>query len=169
MAVDITEKHKLYVLIIMVLIAGVIGYFRFLQPPAAAGKQTPVSESTGSQVNDLAVVPGPTQVQNRVPAKQNVQQLQISRNIFEPAGPLPVSSLPQPAVSVHTAEVDIILSGTITGDQSSIAIINNQFMRRGQKLGKYQIMRITPDRVYLSCGDEQRVLDVLSVTQAVTE
>jgi hypothetical protein len=169
MAVKIAEKHKLYVLIIMVFIAVVIGYFRFLHPSAATGKQTPASEPTGVQADDLSAVPGPTQVQSRRPAQRSVPQLQISRNIFEPAGPLPVSAMPPTAPSVPAAEVDITLSGTIIGDHSSIAIINNQFMRRGQKLGKCQIMRITADRVYLACGDEQRVLDIVSVTQAITE
>ena len=169
MAVEITEKHKLYVLIIMVFIGGVIGYFRFLQPPAATGKQTSVSESTDARPNDLAAVHSSTHVQSLGPTKQNTQQFQITRNIFEPAGPLPVSAVPQPTASAHTAEVDITLSGTIIGNHSSIAIINNQFMRRGQTLGKYKIMRITPDRVYLACGDEQRVLDVISVTRAITE
>lgn len=169
MAEQVTEKHKLYVLIIMVFIAGVIGYFRFLHPPAATGKQTPVPAPTGVQSDDLAAVHGPMQTQSPMPAERNVPQLQISRNIFEPAGPLPVSALPPTAPSAPAAQVDITLSGTIIGDHSSIAIINNQFMRRGQKLGRCQIMRITADRVYLACGDEQRVLDVVSVTQAITE
>lgn len=165
----ITERHKLYFLILMVFIAGVIAYFRFLQPPAAVGKQNPMTDFSPPPTEMLGAAPGPMQLNGRDPAWRDTHRRSISRNIFEPVGPLPTTVLPKSAKTSHTAEVNMILSGTIIGDQSSIAIINNQFMRRGQKLGQYQIIRITPDKVHLASGDDTLVLNVISVTEAINE
>ncbi len=52
------------------------------------------------------------------------------------------------------------LNGTIVGGNNPVAIINNQFLRTGEWIGGYQVVKIDKYKVLLSSGDYQKVLEV---------
>jgi hypothetical protein len=153
-------------LIVMVCIAGLVAYFRFFRSAEKVGMETPVAASAFRPGMDLAPPPVPKPLEARGGWGGNDTRRHISRNIFEPAGPLPAVSAPK-AIAPKAESMEMTLSGIIVGGEMSIAIINHRFMRQGQKLGKYRITRITQDKVYLTAGDDRRCLSVLTVSDGM--
>jgi hypothetical protein len=164
----ISEKHKFYFLIVMVMIAALIGYLRFLRPAERTEKQNTVSQTQSGQARSESTPLEVKPVKSHRPVKQNMARRHILRNIFEPAAPLEAIAATTPAAA-QAAPLNMTLSGTVIGGEHAMAIINNRFMRPGQTIGKYRVMRITPDKVYLAAGEDRRCLSVLSVSEAVTE
>ena len=58
--------------------------------------------------------------------------------------------------------VTLELKGTILGGKNPMAIINDKFVRTGEKIGGYKVVRITPNTVYLRAGSHQKVIKVLT-------
>lgn len=165
---QISEKHKLYLLITMVVLAVVIGYFRFFRPADSGAKQTLSPDATNTlQEAKPAAFALQTDKLGSSTSRPSVRR-SISRNIFEPTASLPTTTSPKPT-SQSPPPADMTLTGTVIGGDLSMAIINNQFVRQGQVVGKYKITRITPDQVFLASKDDQLCLNVLSVTEAITE
>ncbi len=54
------------------------------------------------------------------------------------------------------------LKGTIVGGKRPIAIINDRFVRMGDRIGDYQVVEIDKDRVTLRSGIYEIVLEVLT-------
>ncbi len=165
---QMSEKHKLFFLILMVFVAGVIGYYRFFRTADTGGKQKPVAEISDQQSGPIPTPLAPQKGKNPIKAENNHGRRTISRNIFEPAAPLPAAPLPASSPA-QKAPLDMTLSGTIIGGDLSMAIINNQFVRQGQMVGQYKITRITPDKVYLASKDDQLCLNVITVSEAITQ
>lgn len=163
----ISEKHKLCILMVMLCIAALVAHFRFFRTSATTENPQAPAQTNGPQGATFASPSVPMQSNGRATAEKDQITSPISRNIFEPAGPLPVAPVPPPK-AMHAASVQMSLRGTILGGNLAMAIINDQFMRQGQKVGKYRITRITPDKVYLTAGEERRCLTVLTVSEAMT-
>lgn len=155
-----SEKHKAYVLIVMVAIAALVAYVRFFRDSAPSMDTPPPAESK-------AQAAGPVEWQrhgseslsgNRAATLQPVEQI---RNLFAPVGPLPnLPNTHDPESIVQTNEA-LTLNGTVIGGDTAMAIINNRFIRQGQMVGGFQVEKITHDRVYLLSGDHRKVLDVM--------
>jgi len=73
----------------------------------------------------------------------------------KPMEKAPVVALPAPPLNVE-------LKGTVVGGNEPLAIINDKFVRLGEKVGDYQVVRITPSAVYLKAGNHQKVIYVMS-------
>jgi len=89
----------------------------------------------------------------------------VVKDIFaEPVRPEP----PQPASEENQGEEELkppppmTLKGTIVGGKRPIAIINDRFVRMGDRIGDYQVVEIDKDRVTLRSGIYEIVLEVLT-------
>ena len=58
-------------------------------------------------------------------------------------------------------EIPLELGGTIIGGKTPMAIINEKFVRLGEKIDIYRVVRIDPNEVVLKAGSHQRILKVL--------
>jgi hypothetical protein len=54
------------------------------------------------------------------------------------------------------------LKGTIVGGGIPIAIIDDQFVRVGDGIANYKVVKIAGNRVFLTSGNYQKVLEVLN-------
>ncbi len=83
---------------------------------------------------------------------------------LEPVRPTPPA---QPAPEQNQMEEipepppPMTLKGTIVGGKRPIAIINDRFVRMGDRIGDYQVVEIDKDIVKLSSGNNEIVLEVL--------
>jgi hypothetical protein len=54
------------------------------------------------------------------------------------------------------------LKGTIIGGKAPMAVINDKFVRMGEKIGEYKIVKIDPNEVVLRSGSQEKVLQVIA-------
>jgi hypothetical protein len=54
------------------------------------------------------------------------------------------------------------LKGTIISGKIPMAIINDKFVRMGERIGEYQIVRINPNEVLLRSGSQEKILQILT-------
>jgi hypothetical protein len=156
------EKIKIYVVTVLTLVLAALGYFRFLHKESTVvanikpGTELPAGPDVPQvKIRDPApdVRPYPT------PEKETGRA--FIRDIFAPLKPLlkkarrpteQKSSKPAPALK---------LKGTIVGGGDSIAIINDQFIRKGDQIGEFSVVKIGKKEVLLRSANDQVVLKLM--------
>jgi hypothetical protein len=84
------------------------------------------------------------------------------RDIFRPVQ-LPTESDSLNQVETTPAPIGVLkLKGTILGGKVPMAVINDKFVRMGEKIGEYQIVKIDSNEVVLRSGSHEKVLQVLT-------
>lgn len=183
------EQIKLYVIIGLMVVAAVVAYFSFFHKkkasvaPPAPGALT-AGAAAGLTVPEIKI----KQIKSTILAKAQAPEPGdiVLRNIFSPLR-WPKSAQVQPEV-VEPDETDVDdmelemaeawwdeelllqpkpfprvkLLGTLIGGKKPIAVIGNRFMRPGDAINEYKIVKITPDEVLLKYGDREVVLKVLT-------
>lgn len=180
-----SEKIKLYLVIALALVAAVVAYFRFIHkgtepvtPATVAGTPATVAGTPSPQTQfDLNSVKTARSQRLRVSRPALTEPLRMDiRDIFAPLQlppkPKPVDQ-PKPQVLTKPVEkapvvvppappLNVELKGTVVGGNEPLAIINDKFVRLGEKVGDYQVVGITPSAVYLKAGNHQKVIYVMS-------
>ena len=186
------ERKKIYVVIVLILVAAIVGYFRFIHKKTTPDIGRTASIATPSQVQT-------PQAEINMPERQRDKQPELHmddfsptviRDIFSPlqltkkpkSKPKPkrqspkVKSKPKPKKAPPPIPtklesppepkkpppptIMLELNGTIVGGKNPVAIINNQFLRTGEWIGGYRVVKIGKYKVLLSSGDYQKVLEV---------
>lgn len=186
------EQKKIYVVIVLALVAAIVGYFLFIHKKTTPDIGRTASIATPSQIQT-------PQAEISMPERQRDKQPELHmddfsptviRDIFSPlqltkkpkSKPKPkrqspkIKSKPKPkkAPPPITTKLEsppepkkpppptvvLKLKGTIVGGENPIAIINNQFVRTGEWIGGYQIVKIDKYKVLLSSDNHQKVLEV---------
>ncbi len=167
-----SEKVKLYLVIALAVAAALVAYFSFVHK----GKATPVKVAGRP--------PQEVKYKGYKIEKTRPQRLQATRfssaeplnlDIRDIFAPVELPAEPEPAVETKKEQtikkiakqipaptVTLDLQGTILGGKIPLAIINDKFFKVGQKIGDYQIVRITPNTVYLKAGRHRKVIWVLN-------
>lgn len=155
------EQIKVYIVIGLALVAAIVGYFSFIhkkptrdadRTPSTAPiarfdvpqvemkntrnarwREPPVNESLPVVLRDIfAPLKSPKKVQRR-------------RTAQKPSKPLP----------------SLKLRATIVGGKRPIAIINDQFVRIGDWIGEYKVVRIGKKEVLLDSGNRKIELEMV--------
>jgi hypothetical protein len=161
------EKIKLYLIISLSIIFVVSFYFRFIH---AKMKDNRVSPKTSPQLSALPKLLLPKLTNSSLREVENLDtlfkdnDLQAIRDIFFPlteaaTNTAPVEKPTEPELIIN--EPSMILKGTIVGKNSSIAIIDNQFLREGDQIGEFFVEDIGKKDVLLSSGDRIIRLEIL--------
>jgi hypothetical protein len=163
MAPKKNEKVKIYIIIGLLVVAAIVAYFSFVHKKN--GAESDMAGHPPKKVNfDISQI-------QKVKPKRRPQEpgLPVNeflsmtiRDIFTPVQ-LPTES--DPPIQVETAPEPIgvlELKGTIIGGKEPMAVINDKFVRMGEKIGEYQIVKIDPNEVVLRSGSHEEVLQVLS-------
>lgn len=66
-----------------------------------------------------------------------------------------------PEAAPPAPPLNVELKGTIVGGNEPLALINDKFVRLGEKVGEYQVIGITPSAVHLKAGDHRKVIHVM--------
>jgi hypothetical protein len=153
---DKSEKIKFYIVIVLALIMVTVAYFRFWHKKgsaapdrlaAAAAPTEPVAKKiTIERQSDER--PG-----DRPP---DVALPSVERDIFRPvkipSAPANRSNRIKPAKSKPPPVPNFKLGGTIVSGGESIAIINDRFLRTGDTIAAFKVVRIEKNSVQLVSG-----------------
>ena len=161
------EKIKLYVVAGLAVIFLGLGYYRFLHSPKpAAAPEAAAPEAPASTRADQWEIPAIALANAGSEAGSadglHPVRLTLRRDIFNPLNPPPavppelqrntVSAPPKPS---------FVLKGTILGGARPVAIIDDQFLRPGDPIGVYRLVRIEKNRVWLAFGRQQLELEAM--------
>ena len=157
------EKIKLYVVIGLLFVAAIVGYFRFahkIKDPDSGIAKLPVEEMKFDM----------SQIQKSKPKKRSQEtglsvNESLSNNIRDIFTPVQLPTESEPLIEAEQAPEPtgvLELKGIIMGGEKPMAVINDKFVLMGEKIGEYQIVRIDPTEVLLRSGSHEKVLQVLT-------
>ena len=159
-----SEKIKLYIVIVLVIVSAVVAYFRFFYKKAAPqAKPSPA-----------AVAPGPfkmpaIQIKDALARRRQTMPKDelahaIIRDIFEPSKSLEKSRpmLPGQNPDMPEAVPSFRLKGTIMGGGSPVAFVNDQFVRPGEQIDGFKVIRISENEILLDSGEKEIRLELVS-------
>ena len=162
MATNRSDKVKLYVVIGLSFVAACVAYFRFIHKGNETGTDilSPGPEETKFDVS---------QIEKTKPRGTKVPRLTVAdsastyiRDIFVPLQ-LPTDSEALVRAEQTPAPSGVLkLKGTIMGGKKPIAIINDRFLGKGERIGEYQIVRIDQNEVLLRSGSHDKALEVVT-------
>ena len=153
------EKIKIYVVTVLTLVLVALGYFRFLR------KESTVVANI-KPGTELPAGPDVPQVKIEDPAPnvrpylgpENEPGRTFIRDIFAPVKPLLKKARRPTEQKSSKPAPSLKLRGTIVGGGESIAIINDQFIRKGDQIGGFNVVKIGKKEVLLSSANDQVVL-----------
>jgi len=158
-----TNKIKNYIVIGLAGVLAVSVYFRFIHGKVGGSQDF----SPSPPVAQLAV----PQVNANIPIKPKRPRLTVGdhlpasiRDIFSPLNSSPgTESLPEENEEVRPdpPPPSFTLKGTIVGGRNPIAIIDGQFVRPGDWVGEYRVVKIGKKEVFLDSDYGQVVLEIL--------
>jgi len=151
-----SEKIKLLIVIALAFIMVVVAYFRFWHQKSSA---TPNRLAAASSPTAPAVRKVPVGRQTDAPVAGRPPEVvlpSVNRDIFRPLKiPSAAAGRRQknkPAKPTPAPVPDFKLGGTIVSQGESIAIINDRFLRTGDTIAAFKIVRIEKNKVYLVSG-----------------
>ena len=161
MAEKKSDRIKIYIIIGLAVVLVISGYFRLIHAKTKRSVTTPAPQPSLARINIPKILTKLQQVKPSEPDRLDVLPSLI-RDIFaepvRPAQPAPeenqMEKIPEPPPPMT-------LKGTIVGGKRPIAIINDRFVRMGDRIGDYQVVEIDKDTVKLSSGNNEIVLEVL--------
>jgi hypothetical protein len=155
------EQIKMYIVIGLLLVLLSVAYFRFLhnRRPSEVGQTPPTAALPQFDVAHVQM-----EIPKTAPRAESTPDEPLPaviRDIFAPLRPLEEPEGPVGEQKSARQALSLKLKGTIVGDEKSIAIINDQFVRTGDFIGEYEVVRIAKHRVLLKSADHQIALEVL--------
>jgi hypothetical protein len=153
---DKSEKIKFVIVIVLALILVTVAYFRFWHKKgrAAPDRLAAAPAQTEPLVSHLTIDrPLDDQADDRPP---DVALPSVKRDIFRPlkipSAMASRSKKNKPAKSKPTPVPSFKLGGTIVSGGESIAIINGRFLRTGDTIAAFKVVRIEKNKVQLVSG-----------------
>jgi hypothetical protein len=156
------EQIKIYTVIILAVILVISAYFRFIH-----AKVRNPWDGTPSKVSlaERPVLPVNREERpiNRIieAEKREITEVPI-KDIFVPMLSYQEETVESPEPETLKDSPPLKLRGTIFGDKSAIAIINDQFLRSGDWIGEYRIAQIGKKEVLLDSGDHKIRLEIFN-------
>ena len=157
-----SERIKLYICIGLAVIFVITGYFRFIH------KKTKFATDQAVTAKPLARVDVPqTEISRPETTKGFAWPEKGSlrtdiRDIFTPqaspswADNRGIRRTGQPLAKKSTKPPLVLkLCGMIVGGRKPVAIINDQFLRKGERIGDYRVIWISKNAVMLDSGKEK--------------
>lgn len=161
-----TERIKIYVVIGLSLVFGVVGYFRFFYKKAEADV-TSVEQIDATSKMDLSSVQPIIQNRRSLTNALATESFQpIARDIFAPLT-LPeradVSKMRSMNKERQNPLPALKLKGTIVGGEGPIAIVNDRFLRTGDEIDGFKVVWIGTNAIVMESGDRKLALEMLKV------
>lgn len=152
------ERTKLFIVIGLSVVFFATGYFRLLQGKIAFFKQPESGIAIPAMTEVPAVDLKGLRPAGEPPPMASAEPRRVLRDIFVPVR-TPAAEIARAAAAVVPLKPlpSLHLAGTIVGGKRSLAIINGQFLRKGEKVAGFEVVSITRDQVILS-GEGRKVL-----------
>jgi len=146
------EKIKLYMVVVLAVIFIAVGYYRFFydkkksQPTAAA---TPDIQLTVPELAASGSLP-----EGRPAAPVAVERPRAIRDIFSSGEAIPADNATEES-PLAPMPPSFSLKGTIVAGRHPIAVINNRFVRAGDRIDGYRVVKIDKKKVWLQLGSHK--------------
>lgn len=158
-----TARIKIYLVVGLGLVLAALAY-RYVKTKAArSGNLAPTPATASSaDIPDLSLLRQESLPTTRL-ATSNVREPRRDsvRDVFAPLRALPRGK-PQPPRGRGTQRrtTSLKLRGVIVGGNNSIAIINDKFVRIGERIDGYKVVRIEAKEVFLKSGNRTLTLEL---------
>jgi hypothetical protein len=165
------ERVKVCVVIGLALLLVIVVYFRFIHKKKVTPAVSRIPSPAASRQFDMPAIKIPDRQNARSRESLSKESMRAPiRDIFtplklqakvksHPASQKPSKALPSKVKSQPTGQ-KLKLKGTIVGEGKAIAIINDQFVRKGDWIGKYKVVRIGK-KVLLDSGSAKIELEMM--------
>lgn len=160
------ERTKLYLVIGLAVVFVSVGYFRFLHGKITFFKQP----ERGVTIPAVTEVPA-VDLKGLQPAGEPQKKASEGprtglRDIFSPARKTAADNTPATDVAVPLKTLPTLqLTGTIIGGKRPLAVINGQFLRKGDMISGFVVDSIGKNQVTLSGGGRKVLLNTLTGTE----
>lgn len=161
-----TDRIKIYLVVGLGLVLAASAY-RYVKTKAArSGNLAPTpATATFADIPDLSLLNNGSLQTTRL-AKTNVREARRDsvRDVFAPLRALPRGKSVGPTKGGPTQKrtTTLKLRGVIVGGNNSIAIINDKFVRIGERIDGYKVVRIEEKEVLLRSGNKTLKLELAS-------
>lgn len=153
---DKREKNKFWVVIVLALILVTMAYFQFWHKKGSAAPDRLAAAPSQTEHVVTEITTDRQSVERVHDRPTDVSLPSVKRDIFRPLRlPSAVASRTKknkPAKSKPTPVPNFKLGGTIVGGGEPIAIINDRFLRTGDSIAAFKVVRIETDKVHLVSG-----------------
>ena len=159
-----TERIKIYVVIGLSLVFGIVGYFRFFYKKAEADVKSSKPVEVPSKIDLSSVQPiiqGRKQLNNAL-STDSFQP--IARDIFTPLTTPERANVPKMQsmnTEKHKPLPTLRLRGTIVGGEGPIAIVNDTFLRTGDEIAGFKVVWIGTKAIVMEAGERKLALEML--------
>ncbi|GAJ11370.1 unnamed protein product [marine sediment metagenome] len=155
------EQIKVYIIIGLALVAAIVGYFRFVhKKPTRDADRTPPAVSIARFDVSQVEINNTRNARWREPPVNEALPV-VLRDIFVPLKS-PKKAQRRPTEQKPSKPLPSLkLSGTIVGGKRPVAIINDQFVRIGDWIGEYKVVRIGKKEVLLDSGNRKIELEMV--------
>ena len=152
-----TGRIKIYLVVGLALVLAALVY-RYLHARAAQNRSisSPPATATVSEMPELTDLYPKKQQKTQV-ERSNIRELRrlSLRDIFAPGKSMPRAKRPIKKGKPAERQVKSLkLKGVIVGGKHSIAIINDKFVRTGERINGYKVVRIAEKEVLLRSGSK---------------
>ena len=152
-----TGRIKIYLVVGLALVLAALAY-RYLHARAARNRSIspPPATATLSEMPELPDLYPERQRKTQI-ERSNIRELRrlFVRDIFSPVKSLPKARRPtKKSRSVQRQVTSLKLRGVIVGGKHPIAIINDKFVRTGERINGYRVVRIAEKEVLLKSGNK---------------
>jgi len=151
-----SEKIKLMIVIGLSIIFVTMAYFRFWHKKSAAAPDNIVAVSSQPEQAVPQITIDKQADKQNSDGSPEVTLPTVKRDIFRPVNrPTVITNRPKkikPVKPEPTPVPNFKLGGTVVSDGESIAIINDRFLRTGDTIATFKVVRIENDKVQLASG-----------------
>ena len=162
MAEKRTGQPKIYLVVGLSIVLVVVAYFRFFHKKATHAP-APARSKAGLARLDVPQIqiPNPYKTQlGKLLVKESARS--VTRDIFKPLkAALQKGEAQTREQQPSKPTVSLKLKGTIVGGEKAIAVINDQFVRTGDWIGEYKVVKIGKKDVLLDSGNEKIKLEMV--------
>ncbi|MFC1516351.1 hypothetical protein ACFL7E_06280 [Thermodesulfobacteriota bacterium] len=155
------NRAKIFLLVLVSVAFVIVGYFRFFyNKTKAVAVQAPKAVSMEQPSFSGVKVDIPQNARKVVATEMEIVR-SVIRDIFSPEEPTPRKQMQSSAPRAAPQPPSFRLGGTIVGGRKPMAIINDEFVEVGQRIGGYRVVHIGKDDVVLESGDKKIVLEMV--------
>ena len=154
MSKERSDKIRMIVLMGLAAVLMVALYFRFIHKGSAEATGGDPAETLADRIVIPEVDFDALQA-NRLLGRAVRRVLRDPvRDIFVPGGALGTDESPSPDAGSSQSIASLKLKGVVTGGESPLALINDRFVRTGDNIDGYRVVRIEKKEVFLDSGIE---------------
>ena len=154
------ERIQIYVVIVLAVIFVILGYFQLFHKKAGVEAKS-IAPLESEPELDISGIETKIKSRLQVNEARSFEPFEpIARDIFTSLKSLKKAKVPKKQIKKPTSLPPLKLKGTIVEDDRSIAIVNDQYLRIGDLIHGFKVVRIGKKVVLLDSGQRQLALEM---------